>query len=192
MSASNVATVYAEAVFELAVERDKRAVIVDEAAELAAVLRQEPAILAGLRHPTLAPDARQALIRDLLGERVERELVDLVALLAERGRLDHLLAVLAAIASCDRRDRGLVRLEIASAVPLEPALRERCSAALRAVHGVSEIGFTVEPELLGGLRVRRDGEQVVDASVRRHLDRLHEQILAVPAQAAWRTREGGA
>ncbi|MFW5698969.1 MAG: ATP synthase F1 subunit delta [Planctomycetota bacterium] len=192
MSAPSVATVYAEALFELAVERDKRATIVEQATELVAVLREEPGILAGLRHPTLTPDARQTLIRDLFSERVERELVDLVALLAERGRLDHLVAVLAAVGECDRRERGLVRLEVASAVPLEPALRERCGSALRAVHGASEIAFCVEPELLGGLRVRRDGELVVDASVQRHLERLYEQVLAVPAQAAWRAQEGGA
>lgn len=105
------------------------------------------------------------------------------------GRLDEakLSRAVKRIAEAQPRDyRGilgalkrLVRLEmerrravVESAVPLDPAAQQRVISGLAAKYG-SDLTFEyrVNPELLGGLKVRV-GNDVFDGSVKGRLDRL--------------------
>jgi len=77
----------------------------------------------------------------------------------------------------------LVRLEIQnnqalveSAEELEPAVKESVTADLRKKYGEQvETEFALNPELLGGMRIRI-GSDVWDGSVANRIDRLSEKF----------------
>ena len=55
---------------------------------------------------------------------------------------------------------------------VEASLKQRISDAIT-------INYHIEPDLIGGLRLRIGGTQV-DGSVRRHLDEMKQRMLAAP------------
>jgi F-type H+-transporting ATPase subunit delta len=109
------------------------------------------------------------------------------------GRLDHSKVSVVArqiISSKPRHYVGilrefqrLVRLEverhhavIESATPLEGGMADQIAANLRSKYGADlTTEFTVNPSLLGGLRIKV-GSDVFDGSVRERLQRLETQL----------------
>ena len=72
--------------------------------------------------------------------------------------------------------QGVVTFEVASAVPLSAAQREKLSRNLEAAEGRPvRLVLKSDPALLGGLAVRR-GHIVYDASVEGELQTLQERL----------------
>lgn len=63
----------------------------------------------------------------------------------------------------------LHRVAVASASPIQPAVKKEIEAALDKKPVWEE---TIDPSLLGGIRVLIDDELLIDASARRRLDRM--------------------
>jgi F-type H+-transporting ATPase subunit delta len=75
------------------------------------------------------------------------------------------------------RNRKNVRLaEVKTAVPMDDALRERVSKALKHLHdGSVELQETVDPSLVGGFQLLMDN-RMIDASIKREIELLRRQI----------------
>ena len=78
-----------------------------------------------------------------------------------------------------RRQRGISRAEIRSALPLSDRDRADLERTLERLAG-SQVEFTetVDPSLIGGIWVRI-GDRLYDASVRSRLERLRARLTAV-------------
>ena len=95
-----------------------------------------------------------------------------------RGRPKQVPAMVERFNELLRRERGVVRAEVRSALPLEDAEREAISERLRALTGDAvEINELVDPSLIGGIAVRI-GDRLYDASVRSRLERLRARLTA--------------
>ncbi|NJQ00806.1 F0F1 ATP synthase subunit delta [Streptomyces zingiberis] len=120
--------------------------------------------------------AKAALLRRLLGGRVnpvtERLVVRLVT--QPRGRsLEGGLDALSKLAAA-RRDR-LVAV-VTSAVPLSDVQKQRLGDGLARVYGRRmHLNLDVDPEVLGGIRVRI-GDEVIDGTVADRLDEVSRRM----------------
>jgi F-type H+-transporting ATPase subunit delta len=77
-----------------------------------------------------------------------------------------------------RRERGIQRAEIRSALPLDDEDRKAIVERLRQLtHNEIEISEHLDPTLIGGIAVRI-GDQLYDASVRSRLERLRARLTA--------------
>ena len=77
-----------------------------------------------------------------------------------------------------RRERGISRAEIRSALPLGDDEREAIVARLRELTGTKiETGEHIDESLIGGVAVRI-GDTLYDASVRSRLERLRARLTA--------------
>lgn len=76
---------------------------------------------------------------------------------------------------------GVVEAEIATAVELDPRVRERVERALTEGLGAREVRLQhhTDPTLLGGI-VIRVGDKIVDGSVRTRLRLLRQHLAAAP------------
>jgi F-type H+-transporting ATPase subunit delta len=168
---------YAEAAFEVA-QRDDA---LDEWAKdltMAAQLLGDDQVRRVVDDPSRPIADRRELIARLLGRRVSEPVRRLVALLAERGRLDLMPAVAAEYGELLKRHRGIVTAIVTSAAPLtrdeSNALEERLRQITRAD---VELRPVVDESLIGGLTVRI-GDELIDASVRGRLERLRNELVA--------------
>ena len=128
-----------------------------------------------LAHPGVGTARKRAIVDEIWKD--EHTLVRrLVAMLAERERIDLLPDIEPQFSRLWNARRGIVEAEALSVEPLDDARRRSLAAALGELSGQEvELTSTLAPEILGGLVVRMDG-RVYDGSVRGRLRALRERL----------------
>ena len=168
---------YAEAAFELGRSDESLDAWSEDLARLSDALAS-PQVETVVRHPAIAFERKQELLRRVVGDEVSPQALNLVLLMIRRGRPKQVPAMVERFNELVRRERGVVRAEVRSALPLEDAEREAISERLRALTGDAvEINELVDPSLIGGIAVRI-GDRLYDASVRSRLERLRARLTA--------------
>lgn len=177
----HIAKRYAKALFELTEAADR-----DRAMELLTSFEQalqvkDPATgrsigdMASAR--TVGPGMRQSMVR-ALGEHMKlpKELLSLVQILAERGRLSGIHLLTRQFRDLCDQAMGRVRVTLQTATKLSPEQESGINAALAKATGKEVILDCQEnPELIGGLVVHFKS-LTVDRSVRRSLDEIRESF----------------
>ena len=177
MIVGSIARRYARALFDLAVEQGRVEPWSDSLQTLQQAIDSSRELRDVLENPIYTREQRRAIVEKLVTAlSLEREPANLVYLLAERGRLDHLHAIVDTFARFADQKLGRVRARITSAVPLDGEasrrIAERLSAATRATVLVES---DVDPALLGGV-VARVGSMTYDGSLRSQLEDLRRQL----------------
>jgi F-type H+-transporting ATPase subunit delta len=100
-----------------------------------------------------------------------------VALVAERGRLDHLAAIVAAYQELADAALGRVRAQVRTAVALTGAEKDQLARHLQSQLGKQIIlEETVDTNLLGGF-VAQVGSFILDGSLDGQLGRMRERLV---------------
>ena len=168
---------YAEAILEIA-RRDGTLDAWLADVRQATVVVTQPDVARVVESQAIAYPERRAVLTGLLGPRISRAALNMVLLLAVRGRLATLPAVSAELKRLVDRERGVLVANVTSAVVLEPTELEAIAARLRGqTDATVEIAAAVDPDLIGGLTVRV-GDRLIDASVRGRLERLRDSLVA--------------
>lgn len=150
-----------------AMERDTRT--------LAAALREQPKYLHLLDSPALSRKERERLIDEAIGSLDER-LTNLMKLLAASHSLHIMPKVLNAFEALSDERHGILRVEAISAVALTAEQADRLTERLQQRTGSTVIlKNTVDPSVLGGIRLRGMGEQI-DGTLRARLDGLESAL----------------
>jgi F-type H+-transporting ATPase subunit delta len=168
---------YAEAAFELA-GRDDNHEQWDEDLKLAAELVTDERISRIVDNPAVPVGDRDQILGRLLEKRVSRAVLNLVRLLAQRGRIDLLPAVSRQFSRLFDQLQGVVPATVTSASPLEPEQEEAVRARIEELTGRTvRLTSAVNADLIGGVMVQV-GDQLIDSSVRGRLERLRDQLVA--------------
>jgi len=171
-----VARRYAQALMAIAGERN----VVDEVARdleaIGKLLLASRDLRALVASPVIREGKKKAVFRELWDTRVDRATMAFLLLLAHKQR-EHLIAEVVEEYQALRDERqGILDAEVRSAVPLSAAQERELRTRLARSTGKNvRVRASVDPALRGGLVVRI-GDTVVDASVRRQLERLRELL----------------
>jgi F-type H+-transporting ATPase subunit delta len=126
---------------------------------------------AALADRTAPQSAKSELLHRLLGGRVNPVTERLVARLVNAPRGRSLEAGIESLSKLAAARRGRMVAEVVSAVPLSDRQKQRLGDALARIYGRPvHLNLDVDPEVLGGLRVRV-GDEVINGSI---ADRLEE------------------
>ena len=167
---------YAQAIFQIALERDQLERWLEDLATLAgATAHVEFSQL--LDSPQIPDRQTLEVIQDVLGSSVGPLAINLMAILASR----NIAHIVPEIAEQYQRlldaHRGIERAEIVSAVPLEEErLRQIADVLGRLVSKDIRLTSRVEPRLIGGL-VARVGDRVIDGSIRAKLQTMRRELV---------------
>jgi len=148
--------------------------------DMATVARlvENPELRRLLQHPAIPFAEKERVLRAVMGRAVAPAAVNLVLLMARRGRPGAIQPMIAHFAELLRRERGIALAEVRTALPLDDGQRADVAARLRSLTGSEvEMNETVDPELIGGIAVRI-GDRLYDASVRSRLVRLRARLTA--------------
>jgi F-type H+-transporting ATPase subunit delta len=174
---STAARRYAEAAFQLA-SRDEAVDAYADGLDLAAGMLAEGTALDVLRNPAQPLKQRTEIVDGLLANRVPEQVLKLVGLLVQRGKVDRIGDVAFEYRRLVNRERGIVEALATSAAPLtedETAALQRKVAQMTG--STVDLRVEVDESLIGGLTVRV-GDTLYDASVRGRLERLRERLVA--------------
>lgn len=179
--ADALARIYAGALFEEAEEAGGQEAIESTLAELEDILalaREEAQFAEFLTSQILPENKREASLRAIFKGRASDLTLNFLLVLNEKGRLDHLGAIVAAYDERLQERFGRIEVDVYTAAPIDDDQAGAIEGRLRDVLGKEPVLHRyVDESMLGGLRLRI-GDQLVDASVSTQLRRMRERFEA--------------
>jgi F-type H+-transporting ATPase subunit delta len=173
---ATVARPYAEALFRVAQNGDMAAwsAVVGELAQVGA----HPDVQAFASNPSVTPAQLAETIASLIKSPLTAEANNLIAMLAENGRINLLPEIGAQFAVLKNAYAGAADATIYSAFDIPADQLATLVATLEQKFG-SKLNPTVvlDPALIGGVRVVV-GDEVLDTSVRAKLQQMHAALVA--------------
>lgn len=177
---NEVARVYAESLFEVALEHDKLDEIHDQLGEFVDALDQSRDLSVFFFSPHFTSVEKREGIDKVLDD-ADPELVNFLKLLVEKHRMAAVHRIRSQFNELWREEHKLLDVNVTSAVDLDDDLIERIRSEIeeqtdRRVNLTSQ----VDESIIGGL-VLKVGNMVLDASLRNRLDRFRKQMVRAGA-----------
>jgi F-type H+-transporting ATPase subunit delta len=172
---SVVDRVYANALFEAALEKGRLEPVREQLQQIVAAEAEVPELRELLRNPQLDPRARAAALEDVLsgGEDLVR---NFLLLLADKGRTGSLEDIAREFERLIAEHEGVVHAQLTTAVELSDEEARKLLDQIEQASGRKvEATRTVDPDLIGGI-VLQVGSHRLDASVRGRLERLRREL----------------
>ena len=173
---TGLAREYGEGLYELARDENLSLLICEQMDDIAALLRQQPEFIRLLCSRAVERGERLRIVDDTFANHVHPYVTNFMKLLVEKEHFDAFLLCSEWVHQRYNDDNGIVEAKVASAV----ALSEEELAALRV--RLSKISgrqvkliTTVDPALIGGVRVEMDGRRY-DNTIQDRLGRLKRSL----------------
>lgn len=172
-----IASRYATAMFELAVDAKKETVLVQEISAVAEAAKADEAFHSALSNPLLSREAKADILTKIAA-RGDKLTQQSLKTLAEQGRAEILPYVAELLEQMLAKHQGAVVAEVTSARPLNKALEQQITDALKKATGKDvQLTLKEDPELLGGVSIRM-GSYLLDATLAGALNNIRAQLLA--------------
>lgn len=166
---------YAEAVFELAQERNQLAPWSD-ALRLAAVISADPRMAALIADPRVGRDRLVSLFLEIGGKNFTADAASVLRLLAANNRLSVLTEIAEVFDALKADAEQSIEADVVSAVPLKDQQLAQISTALKKrLKRDVQLKPQIDPALVGGLIIRA-GDLVIDGSVTGQLRALSSYL----------------
>jgi F-type H+-transporting ATPase subunit delta len=150
--------------------------IEDELFRFARVVESSPSLRSTLSDSSIPVEGRERIVDELLEGKVNRSTLRLVRLTLQ-GRVRDLAASLDWLVEQAARARGWRVARVHAGLPVDADDQRSLSEALERLTGQPvELQVLLDPDALGGA-VIEIGDLLVDASVRRRLERVQEHLL---------------
>ena len=170
-----IARVYAEALFEVAQDKDRLDEVHDQLGEVADAIAENRDLQVFLFSPYFSSAEK----RDGIGRAVsgaEPELANFLELLAEKHRMPAIFRIRSRFDEMWAKEKRRLEVRLTSAVELPSSVVDQVGNEIEEQTGQSiELSSEVDEDILGGL-VLRVGNMVLDASVRNRLERLRKEV----------------
>jgi len=177
MILGSIARRYARALLELATEDDLAEKVGADIGDFVATVERLPELQRTLLNPGITKGQRSQLVRTLL-ERVSYQQItrNFLLLLVDKGRIDHLSAMVREYGALLDAQVGRTRATVRSAAPLQDQDLAQLRGLLEKMTGKTVLlEHEVDPGLIGGV-VTKVGGLVFDGSLKTQLGRIHERL----------------
>jgi len=175
-NSQTIATVYAQALFDLAQDRSQINEVYQELEQLSAVINQQREFFIFLETPAISHREKTASLTRIFAGQLRELTLDFLQVLAVKDRLALLPEIKLAYQKLLDKKAGIVKGKLITAVTLGrkelARLTEQISRALRKT---IEFENVVVPALIGGMVIKID-DSIIDSSVRASLLRFSRQI----------------
>lgn len=175
----SVAARYAEALFDVARERDVVEAVRAELRDLTQAVESSPELRELLQRADLEAGRKLEILRSALGEQLSATVLALLDGMLYHGRGEAVGEVAEAFGELADDAAGVVRAEARTVLPLREEQRDRLVAALSRLTGRQvSLEERVDPQVLAGVRVQV-GDRLIDGSAAGRLERMREQLISL-------------
>lgn len=175
-----ISKTYGDALFELAVEKNKVDVLLEEVEQLKQVLSENEEFGRLMNHPKIIKEEKIRVARNVFEGRVSEELMGFLTVVITKDRYRDIDAIIDYFIAEVKRYQGIGIATVTTAVPLREEQRGRIERRLldTTKYTKMEMHYSVDESLIGGMVVRI-GDRVVDSSIRTKLNELQKELLKV-------------
>lgn len=168
---------YVKALYELAVEAGNQDSILAELKQLNDTFSNSEDLQQILHNPSYSRHNKLAVVDEIISElKVSAQVAGIVKLLIRKSRVALLPYVVEEYAAQERERKGIVRMEISTAHPLdEKARKELIETFTKSTGKQVEIEATVDETLIGGM-VARIGGTIYDGSIDHQLNLIKQRL----------------
>ncbi|MCE5322660.1 F0F1 ATP synthase subunit delta [bacterium] len=169
---------YASALFGAAVKMDAVDRVESDLGLVSYVFETSPRLMESIESPMIPSSKKHEIIKDIFANKVHQITLTYLDLLIDKQREGAIGQTESEYIRLANEARGILAVEVISAVRLSEAEEAALVAKLSKVTGKSiHLEKHVDPEIIGGLKVRM-GDKVIDGSIKGQLDALKEKMLS--------------
>ena len=175
-----VSKTYAQALFELAVEENKTAPFMEEAAGLLEVIRTNVEFGQFMNHPKIQKEDKIEVVKNVFENQISKELVGFLVTIVEKDRYTEIEDILGEFIAAIKEYNNIGTAYVTTAIALENKEKQDIESRLLATtkYETIECVYHVDESLIGGMVIKM-GDRVVDSSIRTKLDKLQRELLAI-------------
>ncbi|MBR4016529.1 MAG: ATP synthase F1 subunit delta [Oscillospiraceae bacterium] len=168
--------VYGRSLYLLASEEGLEEQILQELSVLESVFAQEPDYLKLLSARNLPKQERLDVLQESFGGKVHTYVLNFLKLLTEKGYMTHFLDCCRAYREQYNEEKGILQVNVVSAVALSQEQKQKLTEKLTAMTGKQVFLVCREdPTVLGGIRLAYDGIEV-DGTVQNRLQAVEKTL----------------
>jgi len=177
MLTSQLASRYAQALYELASEKQELDVVEEQLVFVEQTLGSVPELASLLYHPQVPVEAKKDTVVKVFGPQLGEHVRNFLLLLIDKRRETALTAIVKEYKVLANQARNITEAEVTTATPLSDSQRQALSAKLSAVTGKRvTLQTKVDQSIVGGVIVKI-GDKLIDGSVTRQLASLAAVLL---------------
>ena len=163
---------YAQALYDLAKEEGLEKTILEELKVLEKVFAENPQYSKLLSTPDIPKQERCGVLDEAFRGKVHPYVLNFLKILTEKGYIRQFPDCCDAYRGFYNEDNGILVVKAQSAVELTDAQKQKLTAKLIATTGKTiDLQCSIDPAVLGGLRLSYDGKQV-DGTVKNRMDAI--------------------
>ncbi len=167
---------YAEALFAIAIEKNKVQEYAETLETITEALRENPEYPMYLATPALPLSERLSAIQEAFGNDMPENVVSFLKLLCEHNQFTKLSEITQEFFKLEMAISNTTTVTVTSKIPLTDDQKEKLTKKLEAKYRkhICPI-YQVDDSLLGGLKITTE-DQIIDGSVQKRLQRIKEVI----------------
>ncbi|NLV17336.1 MAG: F0F1 ATP synthase subunit delta [Syntrophomonadaceae bacterium] len=167
---------YAEAFFAIAQEQVKIDQFQQELAEAVETIISHEELKAYMAHVLIPPSEKKEVLAKLFSSRISDTTMNFLSIVVDKRRANHLEVIYDEYQAMADESRNILKAEVVSAKHVDKQDITQLEKALAAATGKKvRVEFSIDPTLIGGIKVRI-GDRVIDASVVKRLDMLKSSL----------------
>lgn len=176
---NNSATQYANAILQIAEERNTVEAVFQGLEQICLVMEQEPEFSVVMKHPSISGPEKKSLLEKAFKGHTDELCLSLLEMLCERHRLHLLPLVRNQFRELLNRKKNIASGVLTCAENLDAkAVTDVKKKLEKGLGKTLELDVKVDKSLIGGF-VLRVGDQVIDGSLRGRLQTIEKNLLSV-------------
>jgi len=173
MAGKKVAVPYAQALLELAVSEGSTKQTTNDMNIVSQFFTSSDDLSTFMRNPTMTPQAKKSVIKDVLGEQISQNTLNFLNLLVDKNRIAYLEDIAEKYQELAYEQDSIEIVKVTSAVELTADQQKQLAQKVKSAIGAKQIklALKVDPSLWAGLQVEV-ADKIIDASLRSKYDQV--------------------
>jgi F-type H+-transporting ATPase subunit delta len=177
MSLSKAAVLYANSLYDLALEKNAVASVSDEMSNVVKVIEDNAKLKRVLESPIVKPSAKLIIIQETIQSFAGAVLMQFIDYIGKKNRIDGLWEIGKAYEQILDERVGIIRVKITSAIGLTKEQLAEIQSKLEGTYSKKILFDTkIDSAVIGGFVLQVE-DTVIDASLKNKLERLRKKFL---------------
>lgn len=177
MAELTVDLTYGSALYQAAVEVNKKDLILDEANQVLDIFEKNPDFYDFINYPAISAIEKKDILKNVFEGRICRELLNLLYVLTDKGRTARFSKIIKAYKDMVDREEGITYGTVYSVEPLTDAQMKKVESQITdLLKEETKLENKLDKSLIGGMKVMVDG-RIIDASIRKRLQDLSNKLI---------------
>lgn len=171
------ASVYCNALFEIAIEKNEVEKLSKEAEQFITIWKDHQELSGLINNPAIKTEKKQKLLKDIFTNRLSSDFMGFLIIMTQKGRQYEIAEAVDTFINVTREYMGIGDVCVTSAVELSILQKHKVEKQLLKITGYDSlrVHYGKDPMLLGGM-VIKIGNKVIDGSIRTQVEKLTKSL----------------